>query len=142
MKQYIPVALLISFFSITSCENVLDCIINVRPELHDKVLSTGFVDEFYFENITADIKNEVRDNSYDYYFNVTGSLPEGIEAYYDTYRQVVLEGVPRQSGRFRFTVSLEVFALDSYYYDDFGNRRFNDPLCEDYTTKTYDIVVR
>lgn len=143
MKQYIPVILLISFFSFTSCEDVLDCIINVRPELSDKVLEIGLVDEYYFDNITAQINNEPRDNDYDYYFNVTGRLPEGIEVYYDKYREVIFEGVPKESGRFRITVSLEVVALNGgYYYDDFGNERFNDPLCSDYTSKTYVLAIK
>lgn len=142
MKQYIPIILLISFFSFTSCEDILDCIINVRPELHDKTLAIGNVDEFYSENITAEIKNEVRDNDYDYYFNVSGQLPEGIEVFYDTYREVFFEGVPKESGRFRITVSLEVVALQDFYYDDFGNERYHDPLCSDNTSKTYYLAIR
>lgn len=142
MKNYVSIILLIFFFSFTGCEDVVDCIINVRPELHDKVLAIGFVDEYYFENITAEIKNEAQDNSYDYYFNVSGRLPEGIEVYYDTYREVTFEGVPKESGRFRITVSLEVVALDGYYYDEFGNTRFNDNLCEDFTSKTYVLAIK
>lgn len=142
MKQYIPIILLFSFFTLSNCEDVVDCIINVRPELQDKVLAIGFVDEFYFDSIAAEVKNDAQDNNYDYYFNVSGRLPEGIEVFYDTYREVTFEGVPKESGRFRITVSVEVVALDAYYYDDFGNEIFDDNLCEDYTSKTYVLAVK
>ena len=142
MKQYIPIILLVSFLSFTNCEDVVDCIINVRPELQDKVLAIGFVDELYFESISAEVKNDAQDNNYDYYFNVSGALPEGIEVYYDTYREVTFEGVPKESGRFRITVSVEVVDLNAYYIDDFGNERFDDKLCEDYTSKTYVLAIK
>lgn len=142
MKQYIPITLLVFFFSLTNCEDVVDCIINVRPELQDKVLAIGFVDELYFDSLSAEVKNDPQDNNYEYYFNVTGRLPKGIEVYYDTFREVTFEGVPKESGRFRITVSVEVVALDAYYYDDFGNEIFDDNLCEDYTSKTYVLAIK
>lgn len=137
---YLIIALLISFLTFNGCEDVLDCIINVRPELHNKTLARATVDEFYSETITAEIKNEPNDNGYDYYFSISGNLPEGIDVIYD-YRDVIIEGVPLESGRFTFRVFLDVEAIDNYYYDDFGNRRYNDPLCSDNTSRTYTLVV-
>ena len=142
MRKYISIFFLASFFLLTSCDDLLDCIVNVSPELHDKTLTVGNVDEFYSENITAEIKNEVNDNGYDYYFDVSGKLPEGIEVFYDTYREVVFEGIPKESGRFRFTVYLEVVALENYYYDGFGNEVYDDPLCTDNISKTYVLAIR
>ncbi|GAA4973780.1 hypothetical protein [Algibacter aquimarinus] len=142
MKRFIPLILLTLFFSSTNCENILDCIINVRPELKDKTLEIGFVDGNYYDNITAQINNEARDNNYDYYFDVSGRLPRGIVVDYDTYREVILRGVPKESGRFRFTVSLEVVALNEFYYDDFGNEVYDDPLCTDTTSRTYVLVIK
>lgn len=142
MRKFTTIIILTSFFLLTTCDDLLDCIINVSPELHDKTLLVGNVDEYYSDNITAEIKNEVNDNGYDYYFDVSGNLPEGIEVFYDTYRKVVLKGIPRESGRFRFTVYLDVVALEGYYYDDFGNEVHDDPLCTDSVSKTYVLAIR
>jgi hypothetical protein len=140
MKQYISVILLIAFFTLNSCENILDCIINVRPELHDVELDEGFIDHYYFDKITAEIKNEPNDNSYDYYFDVSGNIPNGIDIIYD-YREVILEGTPTESGRFTFRVFLDVDSYNEYYYDEFGNEVFDDSLCTDSTSKTYTLII-
>ncbi len=136
MKRYLPIILLIPFFSLSGCDDVLDCIINVRPELHAKTLAIGFVDEYYSETITAEIKNEVNDNDYDYYFDVTGKLPRGVEVFYNRRREVVFKGVPTESGRFTIDVYLEV----TPHYNEFG--RDNGPLCSDNTSKSYTLAIK
>lgn len=141
MKRLILPLLIISFFTLTNCENVIDCIINVRPELHDVKLEVGYVDKYYFDKITAEIKNEPSDNSYDYYFDVVGEIPNGIEIIYD-YREVILEGVPTESGRFTFRVYLNVDPHEDYYYDDDGDLIYDDALCTDSTSKQYTLYVK
>ncbi|GAA3604156.1 hypothetical protein Q4Q39_09560 [Flavivirga amylovorans] len=136
MKRYLPIILLAFLFSFSGCDDALDCIFNVRPDLHDKTLALGFVDEYYSEIITADIKNEVNDNDYDYYFDVTGRLPEGIEVFYNRRREVVIKGTPVEAGRFNIEVYLEV----TPYYDEHG--RINGPLCSDNTSNSYLLVIR
>ena len=140
MKQSLLV-LLLSFSIFTSCENVIDCIINVRPELSDKKLAIGGVNQYYSETIHAQIKNEPKDNAYDYFFNVSGNIPDGLEVVYE-YRKVIIEGVPLKSGRYRFTVYLDVDAPNGYYYDEDGNERYDDALCSDSTSKTYTIAIK
>ena len=140
MKRYIFLTVLSFFFLFNSCENVLDCIINVRPELHDVNLKEGHLDHYYFDKITAEIKNEPNDNSYDYYFNVSGNIPAGLDVIYD-YREVVLEGIPTESGRFTFRVHLDVDPYNDHYYDEFGNVVYDDALCTDSTSKTYTLVI-
>ena len=137
MKQYLLIILLISFFSFSGCEDVLDCIINVRPELHAKTLAVGHIDKYYSETISAEIKNEVHDNAYDYYFDVSGKLPDGVEAYYNRHREVVFKGIPKESGQFIVRVFLEVIP----HYDEFENDRVNGPLCTDNTSRTYTLVI-
>ncbi|TGV01005.1 hypothetical protein [Flavivirga rizhaonensis] len=136
MKQYLPIILLMFLFSFSSCDDALDCIINVRPELRTKTLALGFVDEYYSEMITAEIKNEVNDNDYNYYFDVVGRLPEGLEVFYNRRREVVFKGISKEAGRFRLEVYLEV----TPHYDEYG--RINGPLCSDNTSESYVLVIR
>lgn len=141
MRHYSLIILLFSFFSLTNCEDIVDCIINVRPELADKALATGSFDNYYYDRITAQIKNEPRDNDYEYYFNVVGKLPRGIEViYYD--REVVFEGTPLETGRFSFEIFLEVNPYyNTYNYDGNGNAYYDDALCTDNTSKLYTLIV-
>ena len=141
MKQSLPLFILLSFFLFTNCENTLDCIINVRPVLPHKSLEIGLVNRYYSEIITAEIKNEPRDNDYEYYYEISGEIPEGLEVIFD-YRDVIIEGTPLKSGRFSFTIYLDVDPPYSYYYDDDGNERYNDDLCSDNTSKRYTIAIK
>ena len=118
----------------------MDCIINVRPELHDVNLKDGRIDYYYFDKITAEIKNEPNDNSYDYYFDVYGDIPAGLDIIYD-YREVIFEGIPTESGRFTFRVHLNVDPYDDYYYDEYGDVVYDDKLCTDHTTKDYTLII-
>ncbi len=137
MKYYYPLILVAVFLS-SSCSNVIDCLINVRPELQHRQLEAGYADRYYFDKISAQIKNDPNDNSYDYYFSVSGEVPRGIDVIYD-YRDVIFEGVPEETGRFRIRVSLDV---DAYEYYDYQTDTYSDGLCTDYTSKVYTLVIR
>ncbi|TYA78749.1 hypothetical protein [Seonamhaeicola marinus] len=141
MKHYLSIFLVFSFFAFTACDDVVDCIINVRPELKNKELDHAHVDEYYFETVSAEIKNETRDNDYDYFFRVSGDLPRGLDVIYER-RKVVFEGIPREPGRYTIRVHLEVEAFNEYYFDEYGNERYHDPLCSNNTSKVYTLVVR
>ncbi|WP_156113410.1 hypothetical protein [Wocania ichthyoenteri] len=141
MKQSIRIILLFSFFTISSCENVIDCIINVRPVLSDKRLAIGGVNQFYSEIISAEIKNEPRDNAYEYYYDIRGDIPEGLGVTID-YRDIFIEGTPTKAGRYTFTVHLDVDPPNGYYYDEDGNERYDDSLCSDSTSRTYTIAIK
>ncbi|WP_299554165.1 hypothetical protein [Seonamhaeicola sp.] len=143
MKQYyVSAILLFSFFLFNGCNDILECIINVRPELANKTLDHGHVNEYYSETITAQVKNEPHDNGYDYYFTVSGNIPAGIEVYYD-YREVIFEGIPQEPGRYTIRVSLYVEAINECYFDEFEGREIcHDPLCSNNTSRVYTLVVR
>lgn len=141
MRQSILILLLLSFFTFTNCENVVDCIINVRPVLSDKTLAIGGVNQYYSEIINAEIKNEPQDNAYEYYFDVRGNIPDGLDVIID-YRDVFIEGMPTKAGRYTFTVYLDVDPPNGYYYDEYGNERYDDSLCSDSTSKTYTIAIK
>lgn len=141
MKKALPLIILLSFFTFTSCENVIDCIINVRPVLSDNRLAIGSVNEYYSDKIFAEIKNEPRDNTYEYYFDVRGKIPDGLEVNFD-YREIFIEGMPTKAGRYTFTVYLDVDPPNGYYYDEDGNERYDDSLCSDSTSRTYTIAIK
>jgi len=132
---------LISFLTLFSCQDILECVINVRPDLPNKSLSLAQTDSYYFDSIKAEVKNDPHDDGYDYYFSVYGDFPEGLEYYID-YRTLVIEGFPEEEGSFNFTIQVTVEAYEDYYYDDDGNLIDNDNLCTDTTQKDYTIRVQ
>ncbi|MEP1488123.1 MAG: hypothetical protein ABJL44_16730 [Algibacter sp.] len=138
MKSYSFLILVIFFFLFfSSCEDIVDCVINRSPELTTDLLKEAKEGVYYFDKISAGIKNEPNDNRYDYFFNFKGDLPKGLDVIYN-YREVILEGVPEETGRFRFTIQLDVDP--PYDYNSNGN--YNDPLCTDHASESYVLVVK
>lgn len=140
MKKISSLILLLTLVSLHSCQDILECIINRRPELSNNTLAPAQVDQFYSELISADIKNEPSDDSYNYYFSIDGALPSGIDYYID-YRTVIIEGTPSVSGTYNFTVRLSVEQGYNYAIDCENRLNDCDGLCEESTSKAYKIVV-
>lgn len=138
MKQISIIFVFISFLCFTGCDEIIECIINKSPELPDKILKVGLVNSYYSDFINAEIKNEPRDDDYDYYFELYGKLPEGIEMTVD-YRRVYFEGIPTESGSFNFTIVLSVDP-PLYYDDETGD--YEDDMCSYSTSKGYTITIR
>lgn len=141
MKHILPVfSLFFILIFVTSCdeilEEVVDCIINKRPELSNNKLKGGRNDVFYSEKIWAGIKNEPRDDDFYYDFSYRGDLPSGIDVFFED-REVFFEGTPRETGNFPITISVNV---DASYYDENGH--LEDPLCENYASKIYTLIIR
>jgi hypothetical protein len=128
------------FFTLTGCQDILECIINRKPILSDNRLRTGFIHQDYYDIITSEIKNEARDNAYYYYFSVNGEIPRGVDVYFD-YRDVIIEGRPLERGRYRFTVTLSVEQANDYYEECENNLNDCDGLCEESTSRTYVLTV-
>lgn len=142
MNRFLKVLSIIAvFFFTSSCQDILECIINRHPELSDQRLQTGQVNNYYFEEIKAQIKNEPRDNSYYYYFSIDGDLPQGLEFIID-YRSVIIKGTPQASGRYTFTVHLNVEQANDYYEDCENEFNDCDGLCDESTVKTYTLSIR
>lgn len=140
MKKIFPLFMLLAIVSLYSCQDVLECIINRHPELSNDSLSSAQVNQFYSETITAQIKNEPSDDSYNYYFSIDGALPRGIDYYID-YRNIIIEGTPLVSGTYNFTVMLSVEQAYNYAEDCENSLNDCDGLCEESTSKAYKIVV-
>ena len=140
MKRSLSITVLLSFFVLTSCQDILECVINRHPQLEDNRLATAQVNNYYFEEIRADINNEPRDDSYYYYFSIDGELPRGLEFIVD-YRSVLIEGTPQESGVYSFTIRLSVEQANDYYNDCENRLNDCDGLCEDTTIERYRLVV-
>lgn len=141
LKKGSNIVLLLSVSIFLSCEEVvdelIDCIINKGPVLSMKLLEGGKLNTNYYEYIEASIQNEPSDNDYEYYFDITGDLPNGVEVIID-YRKVIFEGIPGEVGTFDFTV--HVTAAGPEYWDEESDT-FDDNLCYYSNSKNYSIRI-
>lgn len=131
---FITTLLSVSFLS---CEDILDCVIGRSASLPNKSFQVGIENIFYSDYISAEVKNDPDDENYDYYFDLYGDLPEGLDYYVDN-RLLIIEGVPTESGYFEFTVHLMV---DGPIYYDYEDDTYHDPLCSESDSMTYGIVI-
>lgn len=127
--------------SLTSCDELTDCIASANPSLENKLLLDGFKGTAYADTISAEVKNDPNDNSYDYYFNVVGSMPSGL-SYNVNHRRFNISGTPTQTGTFTFKLILRVDPPESYD-DDGGFFNDGDRICfgDDTTERTYTIKI-
>lgn len=133
IKKLIVYFLLLGCMS--SCNEMMDCILSVEPELPSKVLAEGKVGTPYSDYLLASVKNDPHDGDYIYYFNVSGSLPDGIEAWVNN-RTLTFEGTPTTAGHYTFKVRLEIEPL---YIDEDGS----DNICfgDDTIERSYSIRI-
>ncbi|WP_439153277.1 hypothetical protein [Winogradskyella sp.] len=127
---FVFVLVIISF----GCEDPLNCIIPKEPELKTNGFPVGSTTSYYYAEIKAEIRNEPRDNDYDYYFDVS-ELPLGMD-YYVNYRTLSIEGNPLEAGTYRVMVYLDV---DGPFRNNFNEEP--DILCDYSTSKTYTIII-
>ncbi|OBX26295.1 putative Ig domain-containing protein [Gelidibacter algens] len=127
----------LAFVLCLSCENILECIINRSPEIPDTAFVVGNVDSYYYQELTSEIKNEPRDEAYGYSYRISGNLPDGLEMYANN-RTLSIEGTPKTSGTFTFTIHLYVDPPE-YYDEDSGE--YEDALCSRSTSKKFSIII-
>ncbi|WP_323787770.1 hypothetical protein [Psychroserpens sp.] len=137
MKIRIPLLFVLSLFMLTSCDNILECAFNKRPEIHDKTFKDGIIGVYYYEEVTTEINNEPRDNDYGYNYDFYGELPNGLQMV-TNYRTVSFEGTPEVAGTFNFTLYLYVDPPLSYDYD---SEQYEDSLCSESTSKDFTITI-
>lgn len=133
MKKQLFLLLLCSFIMFSGCDNILDCVTNKRPQIHDADFKSGQTGIYYYQEVTTEIKNEPRDNDYDYYYELYGELPEGIQMFVN-FRTVSFEGTPEVEGRFYFTLEL-------YVEPAFSEDGFEEAMCSDFTSKDFSISI-
>ncbi|WP_115461987.1 hypothetical protein [Winogradskyella aurantiaca] len=128
------VAYLLSFLILVSCDNFWECLIKVNPEINELQIQQAYIDRPYSQFITAHITNEPSDDYYEYFFEVLGPLPEGLDIWYD-YRSVEIFGIPKETGVYRLTVLLTIGAYDDgEYYDA-------NPTCDGTTQRSFVLEV-
>ncbi len=136
-----PLHKLLLFIGLTlcfSCDDVLDCLIfSKEPELPNKAFKVGSINSYYYDEFDAEIKNEPRDNDYGYEFDIEGTLPIGVEAYYD-FRTFYLEGIPEEPGEFNFTVYVYVDPPLRY---DADTDSYEEDMCLTWTSKAYTLFI-
>jgi len=121
-------------FTLLGCEDFFDCLIAREPSIANKEFPIATVGNYYEVSLNSEIKNEPRDNDYDYFFEVSG-LPEGMDYSVD-YRRLYIEGTPTESGFYRVNVRLDV---DGPFRNGFENE--DERLCNYSTSKTYILEV-
>ncbi|NKI32524.1 hypothetical protein [Croceivirga thetidis] len=132
-KFFASLSLVILAFFFNGCDEISECVFGVNPEIHDRRLSMGVVGEQYYDVITAEVKNAVFDNSYDYFFDVLGELPPGV--YFDIDRRSIeLYGTPQEAGTYYFSVELFVETFDEDGFD-------GSPTCKEYVERQFSIRV-
>ncbi len=132
--------LLVFTILLISCDPWTDCIIDNRPQLNQRILSTGYSNSYYEDSLNAEIKNDPQDNNYYYYFSVRG-LPRGMD--YESYgRELVIFGTPQQSGRYNLEVFLTVEPVILEFNDGDGAFEDGDTLCEDSTSRIYSLTIQ
>lgn len=132
LSHYLSFCLFVLLFF--GCSDLLSCIIPREPELGDKEFPVGSINTYYYVDLDAGIRNEPRDNDYDYFFDVDG-LPLGL-GYYVNYRTISIEGLAVESGTFEITIFVEVDG-------PFRNQDDDAPemLCGYSTSKTYTLII-
>ncbi|PRP66038.1 hypothetical protein [Nonlabens agnitus] len=125
--------------SFISCDPLTDCIIPTRPELPSSIFNTAVAGQYYEHSLRAQVNNDPRDDSYVYYFTVTG-LPRGMD-YEQEGRRLFIFGNPSERGDYRIRVFLTVEPI-FFTDDDGGILEDGDTLCEDSTSRDYTLSVR
>lgn len=96
----------------------------------------------YDQGVKAEIRNDPNDNSYQYFFNITGTVPPGLDTYVDG-RTIHFAGKATTVGHYEFKVSVRVDPPQSYDPDS-GYWEDDDRICfgNDTAERSYVIEVR
>jgi len=145
-KFKIQLVLLLSLLILIGCEK-LGCQIIIKPLLPDKTFAMGKLDVEYFDKLTASIKHSNREQDYNFYFDISGELPSGIEILADNFRTLYFQGTPVEKGTFTFYVLVEI---EQGYYDDDDWGDDDDAVllnptlevCNDTTRREYTIIIQ
>ena len=133
MKSKITFLLPLIVFTFLSCDEELECLFGLKPEINTKTISSAIVNQEYFDRITAEVDNAVNDDSFDYFFTITGDIPEGIDVIFFP-RSIEFRGAPEETGSFDFTVFLAVEKIEDGRLD-------SSPTCVDSVSTDFTLFV-
>ncbi len=97
--------------ALSGCDQLFNiavaCIDDDRPVLSPKELPNPILNQEYNEVIHVGIRNEPRDDRFDYTFTLTGNLPMGMQSE-SIGRDLRLFGIPTALGDYKFSVRVEI----------------------------------
>ncbi|WP_395043970.1 hypothetical protein [Flavobacterium sp.] len=133
--------ILLPLFTLSSCEELFDCIASASPQLTNKNLAVGGTGNYYNDTITASVKNDSNDDAYGYFITVEGNLPTGMN-YNIVGRNIHFQGTPTTSGTYSIKIILTIDP-PSYYDSNGGFYQDDNRICfgNDTTQKTYSLVI-
>ena len=127
------ISVLFSVLIFSGCDNVVDCISDIRPKLIAKELDNGRVLQQYSDDVEFEMNNAVTDDYYISEIKISGDLPPGITQAQSGSNTIHFSGKPRTTGTFNFTVKITVSGSD--------NTNGGDGTCSNVASKSYTIVV-
>lgn len=133
MKSKFTFLLLITSLTLSSCDEALECVFGLEPEINETSISSATLNQPYRERITAEVDNAANDNSFDYFFDVIGELPIGVDIVFFA-RRIELIGIPEEAGAFDFTVYLSVERFEDGFLD-------TSPTCSDDVSRDFTLFV-
>lgn len=105
--------------TLASCDVFLGCLLDERMNLKTDSLPQGQIDEEYYAELTASVKNSIWDSHFDYDYEVEdGVLPAGLILQSDG-DNAIITGVPEEAGTFPITI--EVFSRDLAFLSSYDN---------------------
>ena len=119
---------------IFTCDNAWDCLLNINPEINEKTIQPALKGVPYSQLITADITNDPLDEFYEFFFEVIGPLPQGLDIHFNN-RSIEIYGVPEETGIYRLTVTVDIGSYDNG--DDFDP----NPTCNGFIQRTFVLNV-
>ncbi|MFK7892191.1 MAG: hypothetical protein AB8B63_15345 [Granulosicoccus sp.] len=134
-KQRALIACVTVFFTVwlSACDflldKALDCLDNDRPDLRPNALRNPVLNQTYDELVQVSIRNEPRDDTYNYQFFFIGASHDGMQ-YRSSGREFRLSGTPIELGEFRFSIQVKVSGIPDSFNDTSG-------LCSTEDTNNY-----
>lgn len=125
--------ILILAITLISCDEALECTFGLNPKFKETRIATATIDRPYREFISAEVTNDSNDDSYDYFFEIIGDLPAGIDVVFLS-RRIEFIGTPQEIGTFDFTVFLYVERFEDGFLD-------TSPTCKDEVSRDFSITV-
>lgn len=130
---------MMSFLS--SCDEAVDCIDNDGPVFKTAaILPDAVVGLDYDEMILVEVKNEPRDDDFQYYIESESRLPFGLELdNRGSTRRAYIRGIPTEPGEYRFTLFVRVY--DDGFDPGFDSEPATGNLCFTTNRKEFILVV-
>lgn len=126
--------LMLLFFSLSSCDKAVDCVLGIKPNLLFKDLKNGAVYDFYNDSMTFEMVNTNRSNFYISELSMDGSLPPNIKYELINDRTIDISGIPTNKGTYEFTFTIRVS-------ENQPSSNGKDGMCTNISSEKYKIII-